>query len=254
MNCQKFASVVSELARNQMMDAEQRDEALAHSERCDQCSSRLREEEILTRGFQSLAAEMQSQSAPPELEQKLIEAFRTRAMLEVPFSRKQSVLRYWPAAVAAVLLMAMGIVAVRWRANIVDVPDSRLTQELPKNREADREADRKPAEKLPETVVEQLADNSPKPQRKPVRPRSRRPANEQVANHITNEIATDFIPLRYMSAASLQDGGQIVRVELPRSALASFGLPVNMDRYNEKVKADVLLGVDGLAHAIRFVQ
>jgi hypothetical protein len=31
-------------------------------------------------------------------------------------------------------------------------------------------------------------------------------------------------------------------------------LPVNMDRYNEKVKADVLFGVDGLAHAIRFVQ
>jgi hypothetical protein len=57
-----------------------------------------------------------------------------------------------------------------------------------------------------------------------------------------------------MTAVNLQDGGQIVRVELPRSALANFGLPVNMDRYNEKVKADVLLGVDGMAHAIRFVQ
>ena len=57
-----------------------------------------------------------------------------------------------------------------------------------------------------------------------------------------------------MNAASLQDGGQIVRVELPRSALVNFGLPVNMDRYNEKVKADVIFGVDGLAHAIRFVQ
>ena len=63
-----------------------------------------------------------------------------------------------------------------------------------------------------------------------------------------------FIPLSYMSAASLQDGGQIVRVQLPRSALANFGFPVNMDRYNEKVKADVLFGVDGTARAIRFVQ
>jgi len=72
-----------------------------------------------------------------------------------------------------------------------------------------------------------------------------------VANHA--EIATDFIPLRPMNAASFQDGGQIVRVELPRSALASFGLPVNMDRYNEKVKADVIFGVDGMAHAIRFI-
>ena len=57
-----------------------------------------------------------------------------------------------------------------------------------------------------------------------------------------------------MNAASLQDGGQIVRMELPRSTLVNFGLPVNMDRYNEKVKADVIFGVDGLAHAIRFVQ
>jgi hypothetical protein len=71
---------------------------------------------------------------------------------------------------------------------------------------------------------------------------------------VTNEIATDFIPLSYMSTAGLQDGGQIVRVQLPRSALANFGFPVNMDRYNEKVKADVLFGVDGTARAIRFVQ
>jgi len=84
-------------------------------------------------------------------------------------------------------------------------------------------------------------------------PRLRSSESAQVAT-LRPEIATDFIPLRYMNAANLQEGGQIVRVELPRSALANFGLPVNMDRYNERVKADVLYGVDGLAHAIRFVQ
>jgi hypothetical protein len=57
-----------------------------------------------------------------------------------------------------------------------------------------------------------------------------------------------------LNAVIFQDGGQIVRVQLPRSAMASFGLPVNMERYNERVKADVLLGVDGVAQAIRFVQ
>jgi hypothetical protein len=36
--------------------------------------------------------------------------------------------------------------------------------------------------------------------------------------------------------------------------MLSMGLPVNMDRYSERVKADVLLGADGLARAIRFVQ
>ncbi len=41
MNCQRFESVVSELARGQMMAAEQRGEALAHSDACDDCAARL---------------------------------------------------------------------------------------------------------------------------------------------------------------------------------------------------------------------
>ncbi|MFS8086857.1 MAG: hypothetical protein ACMG6H_14585, partial [Acidobacteriota bacterium] len=70
----------------------------------------------------------------------------------------------------------------------------------------------------------------------------------------TREITTDFVSLSYGSALDLQDGGQMVRVELPRSSLARFGLPMNMNRADEKIKADVLVGADGLARAIRFVQ
>jgi hypothetical protein len=69
-----------------------------------------------------------------------------------------------------------------------------------------------------------------------------------------NEIATDFFSVGDTSALSLADGGQLVRVELPRSALMRFGLPVNMDRASERVKADVLVGSDGIARAIRFVR
>jgi hypothetical protein len=36
--------------------------------------------------------------------------------------------------------------------------------------------------------------------------------------------------------------------------MASFGLPVNMDRFGEKVRADVFVSADGFARAIRFVQ
>jgi hypothetical protein len=50
------------------------------------------------------------------------------------------------------------------------------------------------------------------------------------------------------------DAGHVVRVELPRNALASFGLPVNADRAEARVKADVLMGEDGMARAIRFVR
>jgi len=71
---------------------------------------------------------------------------------------------------------------------------------------------------------------------------------------VIEEIATDFVPVGYGSALDLRDGGgQLVRVELPRSALTRFGLPMNMNRADERVKADVLVGPDGLPRAIRFV-
>jgi len=67
------------------------------------------------------------------------------------------------------------------------------------------------------------------------------------------EIVTDFIPLMQGGRFAQGEGGHLVRVELPRSALASFGLPVNAEA-GGRVKADVLLGEDGLARAIRFVR
>jgi hypothetical protein len=68
------------------------------------------------------------------------------------------------------------------------------------------------------------------------------------------EVATDFIPLMQGGRFAQGDGGRLVRVELPRSALVSFGLPVNAETAGGRIKADVLLGEDGLARAIRFVR
>lgn len=68
------------------------------------------------------------------------------------------------------------------------------------------------------------------------------------------EITTDFIPLMQGGRFAQGEGGHLVRVELPRSALTSFGLPVNAEAAGGRVKADVLLGEDGLARAIRFVR
>lgn len=214
-----------------------------------------RDEEMLTRGLRALAEEMETLGAPDELEAKLLKAFRARRVV-TPFARRQSNSRYWPrywlVAIAAMLLIAITVVVFRWNNDAVETPRQAIKQAEPQKVP---ENNNKTSGESPNDVQYQAGNSVPQ-RSKPRRPRTsslRRPEN-QMANHVTNEIATDFIPLSYMNAASLQDGGQIIRVELPRSALASFGLPVNMDRYNEKVKADVLLGVDGMAHAIRFVQ
>ncbi|HEU4479434.1 MAG TPA: hypothetical protein VFR80_13025 [Pyrinomonadaceae bacterium] len=205
------------------------------------------DEELLTRELKSLAAEMNELEAPASVETKVLEAFRARRVV-VPITVKRSKSRYWLAAAAAMLLIAMSVAALRWRSEVetptksfAGTPSPDKPKDVAPNYAPQRQAEYQAVNDVPRRI-----------DRKPIRPRVRRSQDSQVANN--REIATDFIPLRYMNAASLQDGGQIVRVELPRSALANFGLPVNMERYNEKVKADVIFGVDGLAHAIRFVQ
>jgi hypothetical protein len=254
MNCQKFEQVVGDLARGRMMEAEVRTEALAHSEECGICLVRLRNEETLTRGLQLLATDMEALSAPPEMELKLREAFRQRRVV-VPLASPSARPRYWWAAVAAVLLIAMTVAAMWWRSA---TPRQELANETPPPKQA--VVPRGPSEPPAPKQVEFTAVNEPSQRQSPPaksfhrNATQRRAAETPMANHVTNEIATDFMPLGDFNPASFQDGGQIIRVKLRRSALVRFGLPVNMDRYNENVKADVLVGVDGLAHAIRFVQ
>jgi hypothetical protein len=252
MNCQRFENVVSELARGQMMEADVRAEALAHSETCEHCLAKLRDEETLTRGLRLLATDMESMNAPSHVETKLLEAFRNRSVV-VPITAGRSRSRYWLVAAAAVLLVAMSAVAMWWRS---ETPQPRVAETAPVPKRV--EVPSGPSQPSPKEVDYRASnDDAVKPKTpRPFRHNSviRKAPQTQLANHVTSEIATDFMPLGDMNPASLQDGGQIVRVRLSRAALLRFGFPVNMDRYNENVKADVLVGVDGLARAIRFVQ
>ncbi len=256
MNCQNFEGIVSELARERIMSAGIRQDALAHSGECSHCALRLRNEEMLTGGLQALASDTKSAQAPAQIEQQLLEAFRQRRALR-PASVTKSHGRYWLSAAAAVLLIVASVLAIRWSFEKSSPQSSTPAQAANRTRESALEVDSIP--KYSEQGIKQTAatigpKHGTRARRAQVRPADATKTPEAVANHVTKEIATEFMPLGYLNAANLQDGGQIVRVELPRSTMASFGLPVNMDRYNERVKADVLLGVDGVAHAIRFVQ
>jgi hypothetical protein len=70
-----------------------------------------------------------------------------------------------------------------------------------------------------------------------------------------NEVRTAFFPLLYSNIPATNV--QIVRLEVPRTALASFGLASPDSMYGTSprtVLADVLVGDDGLARAVRFVR
>jgi hypothetical protein len=63
-------------------------------------------------------------------------------------------------------------------------------------------------------------------------------------------VETEIFPLKYSNVPVTN--GQTIRLELPRTALASFGLEA--DETSGTVLADVLVGQDGLARAVRFVR
>ena len=68
------------------------------------------------------------------------------------------------------------------------------------------------------------------------------------------EVGAEFMPVAQGDEWTPLDGGRLVRVRLPRSAMGVFGLPVDPGRGPERVQADVVLSDDGLLRAIRFVR
>jgi hypothetical protein len=68
-----------------------------------------------------------------------------------------------------------------------------------------------------------------------------------------NEAISRFYPLVEEGEMASLESGMIVRVEAPVSTLITLGLPITAENINQPVQADLLLGQDGLARAIRFL-
>ena len=87
-------------------------------------------------------------------------------------------------------------------------------------------------------------------------PRPPGPLHQRVSRHRSQpvEVVTQFYPLVEGGDVDSSEVSQVVRVELPASALSAAGVSVGADMSMVPVKADVALGYDGLARAIRFVR
>jgi hypothetical protein len=89
--------------------------------------------------------------------------------------------------------------------------------------------------------------SSPAVQHAPVHKPTHRSRTDQFAT-------TEFVALPYGDDSLVEESATIVRIELPRSALRLAGFNVAQERANDRIQADVVLGADGLAHAVRFVK
>jgi hypothetical protein len=279
MSCRNFETLITELARDQMLEARVKEDALAHMETCKHCAARFADEQTLTAGLRAVAANAASIETPARVEAALLSAFRQGASL--PFVSANT-----PAQTIATPWLPWSIAAA---AAILIFSVFALPRLLPNNSRGHAGEGARNAQPMPglsPTIkTQESAQNSPgiqpvyevkNPEQESdgaaplprqmnrhravmqtagLRGRSIRRANNfATATKPDEEIATEFLPLTYGGNLSQLDDGQVVRVELPRSALQSFGLPVNAERVGERVKADVLLGHDGVARAIRFVR
>ena len=238
MNCHDFEAIVTELARRQLMPVETSERALAHAEACGRCAERLAEEERLAAELRALAAATATKQAPPGLETTLRAAFRKQ--------HRDRRAPAWaiPVGVAAVAASIVLVFAWGRRGDV-----ERLAGPVPPK--AAQEA--QPAPLAPPAATPAVPETG-RVGKAARRQNVSRKSSAPTRAVDEGEIVTPFVPLVENDDPALREGRQVVRIRLPRSALRSFGFPVNEDRAAERIRADVLLGEDGVAQAIRFVK
>jgi hypothetical protein len=281
MNCNDFETKITDLARGQLIDAEARDHAIAHAADCRRCAARLRNEQRLTAGLREWSATFNDEQMPAHGEAQLLAALRAERSRATVTKRA----RRWPgwAAAAAMIIALIALAAIRfveWRKPQPVAGNSQTSQResnpapSPPGNEpaAPSQETLSPANPLAVPLSEQavvpphrtrhsLRSAPQKVVRKPAEDASLKttPATDTNAgatkgDEPASEIATAFIPLAGGRSFAPAESLQLMRIELPRSALVSFGLPMNVERADQRIKADVLVGNDGVARAIRFVR
>jgi hypothetical protein len=73
-------------------------------------------------------------------------------------------------------------------------------------------------------------------------------------NATPDEQPLEFYALADMNSAEPVTGGRVVRVDLPRASLVSLGVNVPLGSDKQLIKADLLVGPDGVPRAIRLVE
>jgi hypothetical protein len=250
MNCQEFERAIIELASDRLMDAEWRRNAQTHASACARCAARLEQERTMSARLDAVAAAEAQIKAPDHIKQSLRAAFDAGfAPAPAPAIRASKNQLWWGwTAAAAVLLLAVtavlwrGVRSAGWDLNADQPPGASAT---PTPRPVEKQPEIKRQENVQPPARNDLA-SAPNPR---VDPRQR----EVVSEAEFDEDATEFFPLTLVAQTEAEEAEQVVRVEVPRSTLMMWGLPVNAERAGEMVQADVVIGEGGVARAIRIL-
>jgi hypothetical protein len=214
MDCVEFKEIYHDLDRPETSGFRLREQALAHAESCACCGMLLTDGEALDFALSNLIQQNADCEAPSRIEAALLREFQV-AKLAASRRRVRRQLGILGAAAAILLALGLGV----------------------QHRIASR-------------------SNTAAPQSANVTPDSSTTSTENAAaasEQDEDEYATEFVPVPYADDPAALEGGAIVRVTLPRSALPSFGLPISESDGSESVFADLVVSEDGTPQAIRLV-
>jgi hypothetical protein len=266
MNCRDFESNVLGLDCGESPSVA----ALEHAASCPGCRKELEAIGDLRTTLSALARHDAAIEAPVYLEASLLKKLaqggeQVRATGVTTRWARSRRFRFAIAAAAAAVMITAVIAVVRWnsvgRNQGTPVAGSHDIQTEPGVHKDDAKTPQHVSSVpvQPGTAEHQanahggrVASAQEREEKKPSKGTRRGPSRPMGRDDF--EIATDYFPIDLGGFMQPIDGGRIVRIKLPKSALRSYGLPVDPLRADEAVNADVVIGNDGMARAIRFVR
>jgi hypothetical protein len=188
-------------------------EHLAH---CPNCAARLRNQLALKRGLRAVAGQLSRVEAPARVEANLRAAFRAHSGTEPGSSRSTRARAHW------IPVLTWATAAAALLAVALFLVRGRQPEIVP-----------------PASHGVQLA-------------MAGMPADIETEGG-SQAGESGFIPLPNAAQIGPNEEVNLVRVEVPRSAMIALGYDIKPEEASQSVQADVMLGNDGLARAVRFL-
>ncbi|MFZ4628945.1 MAG: hypothetical protein ACOYNR_11505 [Blastocatellia bacterium] len=273
MSCRECQEAILEGQKSlqERMEVESGEAVAAHLLVCIPCRVFAQRQRQLQEGLALLAAADASLEAPREVEARL------RSMLGAPArSRPLFITRRWRSPALAVGALAASLLLVSWLgirwfrpSPAPSAAPEVVTQHTPPATFSREEGQpmalsvRAGAPVRPQSTPRPAAKT---PRRRPTPTTAQRAplptadfskrAGEPVdqVDETDEEVLTDFFPLYAGQQLAPLERGRLIRTLVPRSLLGTLGLPVHPDWAIFPIKAEVVVGEDGTARAVRFVR
>jgi len=241
-NCSKMEESVVAFARGKRLNALAAQQLRAHTASCVECQAKLANERALSMTLAALTSEC-AEAPSPLLEDRLRDAFRRESGKKAVFVRKRRLVAGFGIAAVAAILLAVAWIGTQAKKPVVDAQPKLAAQGRSDQllRASSSTSTREPFATSTETAVKTVRQAAHKPQ-----------SNIDASQSM--EEATEFMRIAYTDSVLPTEQVNVVRVQMPEAALAMYGLPVDGSHLDAKVYADVVVGQDGVARAIRFVR